>query len=106
MTHWDTHSRITEKIERSGIAGLNGGLLVATQVGTKPIVYTLTTCPACVVMKEDWNKQGIEFEERQVDESQSWLDEARTYGDVVPIVVYPDGKVTMGYKDMISCNIG
>jgi len=80
--------------------------LVATQVGTKPIVYTLTTCPACVVMKEDWTKEGIEFEERQVDESQAWLDEARTYGDVVPIVVYPDGKVTMGYKDMISCNIG
>ena len=34
-----------------------------------------------------------------------WMRRAR-YGDVVPIVVYPDGKVTMGYKDMISCNIG
>ncbi len=79
---------------------------MAIEVGAKPIVYTLTTCPACIVLKDDWRAQSRAFEERQVDENQAWLDEARDYGDVVPIVVYPDGKVTMGYKDMISCNIG
>ena len=71
-----------------------------------PIVYTLKTCPSCIVLKEDWEKEAIEFEERQVDEDQKWLDEAREFGDIVPIVVHPDGKVTMGYKDMIGCNIG
>jgi len=71
-----------------------------------PIVYTLQTCPSCIVLKEDWEKDKIAFEERQVDENQLFLDEAREFGDIVPIVVYPDGKVTMGYKDMIGCNIG
>ena len=71
-----------------------------------PIVYTLKTCPSCIVLKEDWEKDSIKFEERQVDQNQDWLDEAREFGDIVPIVVYPDGKVTMGYKDMIGCNIG
>ena len=71
-----------------------------------PIVYTLKTCPSCIVLKEDWEKEAIEFEERQVDEDQKSLDEAREFGDIVRIDVYPEGKVTMGYKDMIGCNIG
>ena len=40
--------------------------------------------------------QGVDFEERLVSESQEWLDEALTYGDAVPIIVYPDGQVTVG----------
>ncbi len=72
---------------------------------SKPIVYTLRTCPACVRLKEDWVAQGKQFEERQVDENQAWLDEALKYGDVVPIVVYQDGRVEIGYANMISCYI-
>lgn len=67
-----------------------------------PIVYTLQTCPACNKLKRDWTGEGIVFEERQVDENQAWLDEALGYADIVPIVVYEDGRVTAGVPGMIS----
>jgi glutaredoxin len=67
-----------------------------------PIVYTLASCPACKKLKEDWTLEGKAFEERQVDQSQAVLDEALNYGDMVPIVVYPDKRVEMGYKGMIG----
>jgi glutaredoxin len=70
-----------------------------------PIVYTLPSCPPCLKLKEDWKAQGIEFEERPVNGSQAALDEALNYGDMVPIVLYPDGRVEIGYKDMIGCAI-
>ncbi len=68
----------------------------------KPIVYTVSTCPACLRLKSDWSRQGIAFEERPVDENQKSLDEAVKYGDMVPIIVYGDGKVEVGYKGMIG----
>ena len=67
-----------------------------------PTVYTLTTCPACASLRTAWTEQGISFEERQVDKSQAWLDEALGYGGEVPIVVYPDGKVEIGFEDEIG----
>jgi glutaredoxin-related protein len=68
----------------------------------KPTVYTVSTCPACLKLKQDWKRRHLAFEERQVDKSQAWLDEALKYGDSVPIVVYEDGKVEVGYKGMIG----
>ncbi len=62
-----------------------------------PIVYTLTSCPTCDDLRAAWATQGIEYEERQVDKSQAWLDEALVYGDTVPIVVRPDGGVEIGF---------
>ena len=67
-----------------------------------PIVYTLPTCPTCVKLKEDWTREGTVFEERQVSKSQELLDEALKFGDTVPIIVYPDGRVELGYKNMIG----
>ena len=66
------------------------------------IVYTLRTCNACRQLREDWSNEGILYEERQVDDNQVWLDEARKLGDQVPIIVYPDGRIEVGYKNMIS----
>ena len=40
----------------------------------------------------------MEYEDRRVDQSQEFLDEALNYGDSVPIVVYPDGRVELGFK--------
>lgn len=68
----------------------------------KPIIYTLTTCSACLQLKEDWKSQGREFEERRVDKSQQWLDEATKYSDQVPIVVYEDGRVEVGYTGVVN----
>lgn len=66
------------------------------------VVYTLATCPACIKLKEDWRRKGITFEERQVDQNQAWLNEALTYGDMVPIIVYEDKRVEVGYANMIG----
>ncbi len=67
-----------------------------------PIVYTLTTCPACESLRTAWSQQGLQFEERPVDRSQTWMDEALKHGGEVPIVVYPDGSVEIGYSDEIG----
>jgi len=67
-----------------------------------PTVYTLTSCPACQKLRETWGQQGIEFEERAVDKDQRWMDAARNYGDTVPIIVYPDGRVQEGFLDEIG----
>ena len=68
----------------------------------KPIVYTVTDCPVCLKLKRDWSSRGIEFEERQVDKNQALLDEALKYGDMVPIIVYGEGRVEVGYANMIG----
>ena len=63
-----------------------------------PVVYTLTICPACDHLRDTWAKQGIQYDERRVDQSQDTLDEALLYGDNVPIIVYPDGKVEVSFE--------
>ena len=68
----------------------------------KTIIYTVSTCPAGLKLKKDWTAEGKEFEERQVDQSQEWMDEAQKFGDMVPIIVYPDGNVEIGYQGMIG----
>lgn len=49
-------------------------------------------------MRDAWRRQGIAYEERRVDQSQDTLDEALLYGDNVPIIVYPDGRVEIGFE--------
>lgn len=63
-----------------------------------PIVYTLTVCPTCDRLRDAWAERGIHYEERRVDQSQETLDEALLYGDSVPIIVYPDGRVEVGFE--------
>ncbi len=67
-----------------------------------PIVYTLTTCPACESLRTAWSERGVRFEERQVDRNQAWMDEALSYAGEVPVVVYPDGSVVIGFEDEIG----
>ncbi len=62
-----------------------------------PVVYTLTVCPACDSLRSAWARDGIQYEERRVDQSQDTLDEALDYADTVPIIVYPDGRVEIGF---------
>ena len=68
----------------------------------RPVVYTLTVCPACDKLRESWASQGIEYDERRVDQSQETLDEALDYGDSVPIIVYPNGDVEVGFKGEVG----
>ena len=65
-------------------------------------VYTLTVCPACDKLRSAWGEQGIEYEEFRVDQSQETLDEALMYGDTVPIIVYADGRVEIGFEGEVG----
>ena len=65
-------------------------------VSSLPIVYTIQGCDACVKLTNKWNADGVEFEERRADLSQEVMDEARSYGDVVPIIRLPGRKGRRG----------
>ena len=78
--------------------------IVADQ-GTVPIVYTIRGCDACVKLLKKWEDEGIAYDERRVELSQATLDEARRYGKLVPIVVWPDGRVEQGFGDSFGCFI-
>ena len=67
-----------------------------------PVVYTLTVCPACDKHRGAWGRQNIQYDERRVDQSQDTLDEALLYGDSVPIIVYPDGRVEIGFEGSVG----
>lgn len=67
-----------------------------------PVVYTLTVCPACDKLRLTWGRRGIVYEERRVDQSQETLDEALLYGDSVPIIVFPDGRVEIGFEGSVG----
>ncbi|GBD11126.1 hypothetical protein HRbin23_00777 [bacterium HR23] len=66
--------------------------------GDKPIVYTLPDCPTCLKLKLAWRRRGQPFEERMVSQRQDWLNEALALADTVPIIVWPDGRVEVGFE--------
>lgn len=70
-----------------------------------PVVYTIRGCDSCVKLLEKFQAEGIAFEERRVELSQATLEEARSYGSIVPIVVWPNGRVEQGFGDSIGCFI-
>jgi len=70
-----------------------------------PVVYTIRGCDACVRLLQKWDAAGVAYEERRVELSQAVLDQARSYGSVVPIIVWPDGKVEQGFEGSLGCFI-
>ncbi|HWZ43338.1 MAG TPA: hypothetical protein VNW97_07660 [Candidatus Saccharimonadales bacterium] len=74
-------------------------------MAVRPIVYTIRGCDSCVKLLSKFEAEHVEFEERRVELSQTVLEEARRYGSLVPIVVWPDGRVQQGFGDSIGCFI-
>lgn len=70
-----------------------------------PLVYTIRGCDACMKLLKRWAADGVAYEERRVELSQTTLEEARHYGSLVPIVVWPDGRVEQGFGDSLGCFI-
>lgn len=70
-----------------------------------PIVYTIRGCDACMKLLHKWDAEGVAYEERRVELSQAVMDEARKYGSLVPIVVWPDERVEQGFGDSFGCFI-
>lgn len=69
------------------------------------MVYTIRGCDACVKLLEKLDEDGVAYEERRAELSQATMDEARTYGNAVPIIVWPDGRIEQGFEDHIGCFI-
>jgi glutaredoxin len=69
------------------------------------IMYFTDGCPACRHAKADLTEQGIEIEERLVNSKQEWLDEALEYAATVPIIIWPDNRVEVGWKGDMGCFI-
>jgi len=67
-----------------------------------PVVYTLTVCPACDSLRAAWKREGIEYQEIRVDQSQDDLDAALDYADTVPIIIYPGGRVEVGFEGKVG----
>jgi glutaredoxin len=61
------------------------------------ILYTMRTCPTCEKARRDLAAEGIEYEERCIDDDGRWFEEASQLGVTVPIVVR-DGRVEIGWK--------
>jgi glutaredoxin len=61
------------------------------------IIYTQRTCPTCEKARRDLTADGVDFEERCIDDDQRWFDEASMLGVTVPILVRGD-KVEIGWK--------
>jgi glutaredoxin len=74
-------------------------------VATRTVVYTIRGCDSCVRLLKKFEAEGVDFEERRVELNQATLEEARRYGSLVPIVVWPDGRVEQGFGDSIGCFI-
>jgi glutaredoxin len=70
-----------------------------------PIVYTIRGCDSCVKLLKKWDGENVAYEERRVELSQATLDEARQYRKLVPIVVWPGGRVEQGFGDSFGCFI-
>ncbi len=62
------------------------------------IIYTLRNCPTSDKARAGLQKQGIAFEERRVDENADWWDEALKYSFTVPVVVWDNGDVEIGWE--------
>ena len=61
------------------------------------IIYTLQACPTCARAKRDLDADGIDYEERKIDENGAYYEEACELGFSVPIILR-DGKVETGWK--------
>ena len=61
------------------------------------IMYTLRTCPTCERARRDLTAEGVDFEERVIDDNPQWFDEASRLALTVPILVRDD-KVEVGWK--------
>lgn len=61
------------------------------------IMYTLRTCPTCERARNDLSAEGVDFEERVIDDNDQWFEEASALAITVPILVRGEN-VEVGWK--------
>lgn len=65
---------------------------------SRVLMYTLGNCPTCDSARAALGERGIEFEERRVDENEEWWEEAIKYAFTVPIIIWGEGDVEIGWQ--------
>ena len=65
---------------------------------SKVIVYTLGNCPTCDKARAALTARKVDFEERRVDENAEWWDEALNYAYTVPVILWDNGDVEIGWE--------
>jgi glutaredoxin len=61
------------------------------------VVYTLRNCDVSEKAVAALRERGVEIEERRVDENADWWDEALNYSMTVPIILWDNGEVEIGW---------
>jgi mycoredoxin len=71
----------------------------------KAIMYTHPECGYCSLLKEEFKRDGVEYDEIDVSrQPEMWAEVQRlTGGDkITPVTLMPDGTVRIGFKG-IGC---
>lgn len=69
------------------------------------IIYTLRTCEPSQKAVAALKERGIEFEERRVDSNVDWWEEALKYSVTVPVILWENGEVEIGWDGDHGCEI-
>lgn len=62
------------------------------------IVYTLRNCDVSEKAVKALAERGVAFEERRVDQDVAWWEEALNYSDAVPVIIWDNGDVELGWE--------
>ena len=79
--------------------------MTSTTTRRKAIMYTHPECGYCSLLKEEFDRDGVAYEEIDVSKQpEKWADVQRlTGGDkITPVTLMPDDTVKIGYKG-IGC---
>lgn len=73
---------------------------MAEAVVGRLIMYSQEFCPTCVKARRVMTAEGIDFEERMLDDREDWQEEvlARTKQVTVPVFLHPDGTWEVGFR--------
>ena len=69
------------------------------------IIYTLRTCGPSQKALAALRERGIEFEERRVDANAEYWEEALNYSVTVPVILWENGDVEIGWDGDHGCEI-
>ena len=62
------------------------------------VIYTLRNCPTCDKAMAAMRERGVAFDERRVDDNAEWWEEALKYAVTVPVILWENGDVEIGWE--------
>jgi hypothetical protein len=68
----------------------------------KLIIYTLPECEVSDRALAELRTEGTDFEERNVMRNKEWFSEALAISIFVPILIWPDRGVEIGWKGAVG----